>query len=156
QHDEMMRPALRLGLRTIVISFAGVALSGDQLGLVMVETQPMKMAAAEGLFDSACGAVASFSLFSIGTPDGTSEIWSMRVPYLLAFLSTHTLDGCVEGFNDLNLLYTQEMFPQFADQLDGNFAPILWITYWSFRWMMGFGGLAALVAVVGLWVTRKK
>jgi cytochrome d ubiquinol oxidase subunit I len=156
QHDEMMRPALKLGLWTMVISFAGVALSGDQLGLVMVETQPMKMAAAEALFDSACGADASFSLFSIGTPDGTSEIWSLRVPYLLAFLSTHTLDGCVEGINDLNVLYTQEMFPQFADQVDGNFAPILWVTYWSFRWMMGFGGIAALVAVAGLWVTRKK
>ncbi len=156
QHDEMMRPALKLGLWTMVVSFAGVALSGDQLGLVMVETQPMKMAAAEALFDSACGADASFSLFSIGTPDGTSEIWSLRVPYLLAFLSTHTLDGCVEGINDLNLHYTQELFPQFADQVDGNFGPILWVTYWSFRWMMGFGGLAALVAVVGLWVTRKK
>jgi len=155
QNLEMMRPALRLGLWTMVVSFAGVALSGDQLGLVMVETQPMKMAAAEALFDSACGADASFSLFSIGTPDGTSEIWSLRVPYLLAFLSTHTLDGCVEGINDLNLLYTQELFPQFADQVDGSFAPILWVTYWSFRWMMGFGGLAALVAVVGLWVTRR-
>jgi len=156
QHDEMMRPALKLGLWAVVISFAGVALSGDQLGLVMVETQPMKMAAAEAMFNSACGADASFSLFSIGTPDGTGEIWSLRVPYLLAFLSTHDLNGCVEGINDLNLLYTTEMFPQFADQVDGNFAPILWVTYWSFRWMMGFGGIAALVAVVGLWVTRRK
>ncbi|QKJ18696.1 cytochrome ubiquinol oxidase subunit I [Microbacterium hominis] len=155
QNIETMRPALKLGLWAMIVSFIGVGLSGDQLGLVMVETQPMKMAAAEAMFDSACGADASFSLFSIGTPDGTSEIWSLRVPYLLAFLSTHTLDGCVEGINDLNLLYTQELFPQFADQVDGSFAPILWVTYWSFRWMMGFGILAAFIAVVGLWVTRK-
>ncbi|KZE91877.1 cytochrome ubiquinol oxidase subunit I [Microbacterium sp. TNHR37B] len=155
QHEEMMRPALRLGLWSVVIAFAGVALSGDQLGLVMVQTQPMKMAAAEALFNNACGANASFSLFSIGTPDGTSEIWSLRVPHLLAFLSTHDLNGCVEGINDLNAKYATELFPQFADQVDGNFAPILWVTYWSFRWMMGFGGLAALIAVVGLWVTRK-
>ncbi|GAA1464975.1 cytochrome ubiquinol oxidase subunit I [Microbacterium thalassium] len=155
QNVETMRPALKFGLWTVVISFLAVGLTGDQLGLVMVETQPMKMAAAEALFNSACGADASFSLFSIGTPDGTGEIWSLRVPYLLAFLSTHTLEGCVEGINDLNLLYTQELFPQFADQVDGNFAPILWVTYWSFRWMMGFGGIAALIAVVGLWVTRK-
>jgi len=156
QHDEMMRPALKLGLWAMLVSFAGVALSGDQLGLVMVETQPMKMAAAEAMFNSACGADASFSLFSIGTPDGTGEIWSLRVPYVLAFLSTHDVNGCVEGINDLNLHYTTELFPQFADQVDGNFAPILWVTYWSFRWMMGFGGLAALVALVGLWVTRRK
>ncbi|SBS74999.1 cytochrome ubiquinol oxidase subunit I [uncultured Microbacterium sp.] len=155
QNLEMMRPALKYGLWGMIVSFAAVALSGDQLGLVMVQTQPMKMAAAEALFDSACGADASFSLFSIGTPDGTGEIWSLRVPYLLAFLSTHTLDGCVEGINDLNLQYTTELFPQFADQVDGNFAPILWITYWSFRWMIGLGAIAALSAVVGLWLTRR-
>ncbi len=155
QNLETMRPALKFGLWAMIISFVGVFLSGDQLSLVMVETQPMKMAAAEALFDSACGADASFSLFSIGTPDGTSEIWSLRVPYLLAFLSTHTLDGCVEGINDLNAMYAQELFPQFADQVDGSFAPILWITYWSFRWMMGFGILSTLIAVVGLWITRR-
>ena len=156
QHDETLRPALKFGLWGTIVGFALVFLSGDQLGLVMVQTQPMKMAAAEAMFNSACGADASFSLFSIGTPDGTGEVWSLRVPYLLALFSTHSFDGCVEGINNLNVLYTQEMFPQFADQVDGNFAPILWVTYWSFRWMMGFGMLAALISVVGLWVTRKK
>jgi cytochrome d ubiquinol oxidase subunit I len=130
-------------------------LSGHELGLAMTATQPMKMAAAEAMWNTSSGADASFSLFSIGTPDGTGEIWSLRVPYLLAFLSTHTFDGCVEGINDLNLEYTTTLFPQFADQVDGNFAPILWVTYWSFRWMMGFGALSALIALVGLWVTRK-
>ncbi|TQJ31251.1 cytochrome ubiquinol oxidase subunit I [Microbacterium sp. SLBN-146] len=153
---EMMRPALRYGLWGMIVAFAGVALSGDQLSLVMVQTQPMKMAAAEAMFDTACGANASFSIFTLGTPDGTSELFSIRVPYLLSLLSTHSLDGCVEGINDLNLQYTNELFPQFADQVDGNFAPILWVTYWSFRWMIGLGGLAALSAVVGLWLTRKK
>ncbi|MEU1971020.1 cytochrome ubiquinol oxidase subunit I [Microbacterium sp. NPDC019599] len=156
QNVDMMRSSLRYGLWGMIIAFAGVAISGDQLGLVMVSTQPMKMAAAEALFDSACGYDASFSLFSIGTPDGTGEVWSLRIPYLLALLSTHSIDGCVEGINDLNELYATEMFPQFADQVDGNFAPILWITYWSFRWMIGLGGVAALTAVVGLWLTRKK
>ena len=122
----------------------------------MVPTQPMKMAAAEALFDTACGADASFSIFTLGTPDGSSELFSIRVPYLLALLSTHSLDGCVEGINDLNALYATELFPQFADQVDGNFAPIIWITYWSFRWMIGLGAVAALIAVVGLWLTRKR
>ena len=140
----------------MIVAFAGVAISGDQLSLVMVSTQPMKMAAAEAMFDSACGADASFSIFTLGTPDGSTELFSIRVPYLLAFLSTHTLDGCVEGINDLSMQYTTELFPQFADQVDGNFAPILWVTYWSFRWMIGLGGIAALTAVVGLWLTRKK
>ena len=152
---EMMRAPLRFGLWATVVSFVLVAFAGDQLSLVMVATQPMKMAAAEATFNTVCGANASFSIFTLGTPDGTSELFSIRVPFLLSILSTHSLDGCVEGINDLNTMYSQQMFPQFADQVDGNFAPVLWVTYWAFRWMIALGGLATLVSVVGLWVTRK-
>ncbi|WP_029145789.1 cytochrome ubiquinol oxidase subunit I [Microbacterium luticocti] len=154
---EMMRPALRFGMWGMIIAFVGVFLAGDQLAMVMVETQPMKMAAAEAAYHTVCGADASFSLFSLGTPDGSHEIFSIRVPYLLALLSTHTFDGCVEGINDLNAAYLAQ-FPQFAEQLDGSlpFSPIIWVTYWSFRWMMGFGAAATLISVVGLWLTRTK
>ncbi|TFV81023.1 cytochrome ubiquinol oxidase subunit I [Microbacterium sp. dk485] len=149
QNVETMRTSLRFGMWFMVISFVGVAISGDQLGLVMTATQPMKMAAAEAMYDTACGADASFSLFSIGTPDGSEEIWSLRVPYLLSLLSTHTLDGCVEGINDLQALYNEQFGP-------GDYTPIIWVTYWSFRWMMGLGGISALLSVAGLWFTRKK
>jgi cytochrome bd ubiquinol oxidase subunit I len=149
QNVETMRPALRFGMWFMVVSFVGVAISGDQLGLQMVATQPMKMAAAEALYNTSCGADASFSLFSIGTPDGSQEIWSLRVPYLLSFLSTHSFDGCVEGINDLQAQYVQ----QFGA---GDYTPIIWVTYWSFRWMMALGGAAAALSVVGLWLTRAK
>ncbi|GAA3643471.1 cytochrome ubiquinol oxidase subunit I [Microbacterium awajiense] len=155
QNLDMMRTSLRYGLWLMLLGFAGTFLSGDQLSLVMVETQPMKMAAAEALYETACGADASFSIFSIGTPDGSEEVWSLRVPYLLALLSTHSLDGCVEGINNLNAEYS-EQWPELAAQVDGSFTPIIWITYWTFRWMIGLGALAALVALVGLWLTRKK
>jgi cytochrome d ubiquinol oxidase subunit I len=153
---EMMRTTLRFGLWSAIVSFVLVAIAGDQLSLVMVATQPMKMAAAEATFNTVCGQDASFSIFTLGTPDGTSELFSIRVPFLLSILSTHSLDGCVEGINDLNTMYSQQMFPQFADQVDGNFAPVLWVTYWAFRWMIALGGLTALISAVGLWVTRKK
>jgi cytochrome bd ubiquinol oxidase subunit I len=146
---ETMRPALRFGMWFMVVSFIGVALSGDQLSLQMVATQPMKMAAAEAMYNTSCGADASFSLFSIGTPDGSAEIWSLRVPYLLSLLSTHSLDGCVEGINDLQALYTE----QFGA---GDYTPVIWVTYWAFRWMMVLGGTAALLSVAGLWLTRAK
>jgi len=149
---EIMRPALRFGLWGVLLGFVGVFIAGDQLAIAMVETQPMKMAAAEAFYNSGCGADASFSLFSLGTPDGTSEIFSVRVPYLLALLSTHTFTGCVEGINDLNLLYAH----RFAATGLSDFAPTIWITYWAFRWMMGLGALAALISLAGLWVTRKK
>jgi len=151
QHVDTMRVSLKFGLWGMLISTAGVVLSGDQLGLAMYAAQPMKMAAAEATFNTVCGADASFSIFTLGTPDGSSELFSIRVPYLLSLLSTHTFDACVHGINDLNAEYAV----QFADLGIDNFAPVLWITYWAFRWMIGLGMLHALIALVGLWVTRK-
>jgi cytochrome d ubiquinol oxidase subunit I len=144
---ETMRSALKFGAVTNIVAFAGTVLTGDQLGLAMVRTQPMKMAAAEALYETASGADASFSLFSIGTPDGSSEIFSLRIPYLLSFLSTHSMDGTVEGINDLQAEYTQ----QFGV---GDYTPIIWVTYWAFRWMIALGVLSMIISVVGLWMTR--
>jgi cytochrome d ubiquinol oxidase subunit I len=148
QNLDTMRPALKFGLWSMVGAGALTVLSGDQLGLAMVQTQPMKMAAAEALYKTSTGADASFSIFTLGTPDGVHELFSIRIPYLLSFLSTHTLDGTVEGINDLQAHYVQVYGP-------GDYTPIIWVTYWAFRWMIGLGMLHVLIAVVGLWVTRK-
>jgi cytochrome bd ubiquinol oxidase subunit I len=148
QHLETMMPALKFGMWTMVAAGALTVLSGDQLGLAMVETQPMKMAAAEALYNTATGKDASFSIFTLGTPDGVHELFSIRVPYLLSFLSTHTFNGTVEGINDLQAEYQKVYGP-------GNYTPIIWVTYWAFRWMIGLGVLAVVVALGGLWFTRK-
>ena len=151
QHFDTMRISLKFGLWAMIVATGGVMLTGDQLGLAMYNAQPMKMAAAEATFNTVCGPDASFSLFTLGTPDGSSELFSIRVPYLLSLLSTHTFDACVHGINDLNAEYAQT----YASTGLTDFAPVLWITYWAFRWMIGLGLAAALVAVIGLWVTRK-
>jgi cytochrome d ubiquinol oxidase subunit I len=158
QFVDEMRTALRFGAWTNIIAFMGVGFTGHSLGMVMTETQPMKMAAAEALYENPSGADASFSIFSLGTPDGAHEIFSIRIPYLLSFLSNGTFDGSVEGIRDLQAEY--EAMYCGADSLltcpsDGQFAPIIWVTYWAFRWMIGLGALAALVSAVGLWITRK-
>jgi cytochrome d ubiquinol oxidase subunit I len=148
QNLDTMRPALKFGLWAMVGAGALTVLSGDQLGLAMVQTQPMKMAAAEALYKTSTGADASFSIFTLGTPDGVHELFSIRIPYLLSFLSTHSLDGTVEGINDLQAQYQQLYGP-------GDYTPVIWVTYWAFRWMIGLGMLHVLVAVAGLWLTRK-
>jgi len=76
------------------------------------------------------------------------ELFSIRIPYLLSFLSTHTFDGTVEGINNLQAQYVATYGP-------GDYTPTIWITYWAFRWMIALGLLHMLVAVVGLFLTRK-
>jgi len=148
QHLDVMRPLLKFSLWTMVGAGILTVLTGDQLGLAMVQTQPMKMAAAEALYTTSTGADASFSIFTLGTPDGTSELFSIRIPYLLSFLSTHTLDGTVEGINDLQAQYTQLYGP-------GDYSPTIWVTYWAFRWMIGLGLVSVVTAITGLFLTRK-
>ncbi|NLA65832.1 MAG: cytochrome ubiquinol oxidase subunit I [Leucobacter sp.] len=159
QFVDEMRTSLRFGLWANILGFFGVGLTGHSLGLVMTETQPMKMAAAEALYNNASGADASFSIFSWGTPDGLHEIFSIRIPYLLSFLSYGDFTSEVHGINDLQAAYTEMYCGAGTGPLtcptDGLFTPIIWVTYWSFRWMIGLGALATLVSMVGLWITRK-
>jgi len=135
----------------------GVAISGDFQGKVMTEVQPMKMAAAEALYDTE-DSCAPFSLFTIGTPDGTSEKFAITVPCLLSFLATGSFDGKVEGINDLRAQY-QEKYGQdpgarYYDP-SGNYSPIIPVTYWTFRYMIGLGLLAAFFSALILFLTRQ-
>jgi cytochrome bd ubiquinol oxidase subunit I len=144
---EVFRPSMRLGLVTVLIASLGVVVTGDLQARLMTEQQPMKMAAAEALYDTV--APASFSLFTIGSLDGTEELWSLRVPRVLSFMATGSFDGEVEGINDLQAAAEATYGP-------GEYRPDIPATYWTFRLMIGFGALAASVSLLGLWFTRRR
>jgi cytochrome d ubiquinol oxidase subunit I len=146
QHLDIMRPSLRLGLWVTLVASVGLVATGDIQARVMTDQQPMKMAAAEALYETA--APASFSLFTIGTLDGSEELWSVRIPRLLSLMSTGTAGGEVEGIDDLQARYEQ----QYGAGTD--YRPNIPVSYWSFRLMIGFGAVAALISLAGLWLTR--
>jgi cytochrome d ubiquinol oxidase subunit I len=70
----------------------------------------MKMAAAEALYETAAGP-APFSVFTIGTLDGSEPTFSIDIPNGLSFLATGTFDGEVQGINNLQAQYEQEFGP---------------------------------------------
>ncbi|GAA1842081.1 cytochrome ubiquinol oxidase subunit I [Pseudonocardia alni subsp. carboxydivorans] len=146
RHPEVFRPSIRVGLWTTLAGSLGVVLTGDLQARLMAEQQPMKMAAAEALYDTV--APASFSVFTVGSLDGTRELWSLRVPRLLSFLATGTWDGEVEGIHQLQEKAVAAFGP-------GLYTPDIPLSYWMFRLMIGFGVLAGLLAVTGLWLTRR-
>jgi len=142
----LFRRAMRLGL--VVMLAAGIATSvtGDVQARLMDSQQPMKMAAAEALYNTS--APASFSLFTIGSLSGGKELWSVRVPYLLSLIATLNPHGTVQGINNVQRAYVKKYGP-------GSYKPVIPVTYWSFRLMIGFGLLATLLALLGLWLTRR-
>jgi cytochrome d ubiquinol oxidase subunit I len=132
-----------------VIAAALVGLNGHAQTQHMIQIQPMKIAAAEGLFESEDP--ASFSLITIGDLEGRREIFAIRIPYLLSLLSYNRLSGEVRGINDLQAEYEATYGP-------GDYVPQAWIAYWSFRFMVGAGllmlalaGYAVYASLRGQW-----
>ncbi|MBM9460087.1 cytochrome ubiquinol oxidase subunit I [Nocardioides sp. zg-536] len=153
---ELYRKGLRLGAVITLIAGLAVAITGDLQGKVMTEVQPMKMAAAEGLYETS-DKCAPFSILTLGTPDGKEEKFAITVPCLLSFLGTGSFDGTVEGINPLREKYEKEYGtdPGAAYYTVDDYVPVIPIAYWSFRFMMGLGVAAAVLAGALLWLTRR-
>lgn len=147
KHVSEMRMSLRLGLVTIIVGGMFTALSGDTLGKIMYEQQPMKMAAAEALWDGE--APAPFSVFAYGDVDKGHNSVAIEIPGLLSFLAHNNFDEFVPGINDVNKAQQEKYGP-------GDYRPNIPVAYWGFRWMIGFGMASFGLGIVGLWLTRKK
>ncbi len=143
---EMARSTFKLGAITMLISFVLVAVSGDITARIMTEQQPMKMAAAEALYDTQAN--APFSLLTIGTLDGSKAVFQLGIPSVLSFMSTGDFNGVVEGINDLESMYDEKYGA-------GDYTPNVPLAYWSFRLMIGFGVIAALFVFLALWQMRR-
>ncbi len=156
EDQDVYRTGIRTGAAVMLVAALGVAVSGDVAGKIMTEVQPMKMAAAEALYETESS--AGFSLVTIGTPDGKEEKFSIKVPNLLSYLATGSTDGEVEGINDLRAKYreTYGSDPGAAYYSPGDYTPYIPLTYWTFRLMIGLGVLAALLAAMILFLTRRE
>jgi cytochrome bd ubiquinol oxidase subunit I len=130
-----------------LIAIVGVILVGHQQAQLMVKQQPMKMAAAEMLWDSEDP--AALSLFSTSDVEAGETDVDIRIPGGLSFLAYNTFTGEVEGIKELQAQYEQQYGP-------GNYIPNVNLSYWTFRIMVGLGFLMALITVVGFWLWWKK
>lgn len=142
---DIFRPAVKAGAVVVLIAAAVVSVTGDMDSKIMVEQQPMKMAAAEALYETTSD--APFSVLTLGDVTGSTATPIIEVPGLLSFLSTGSFDGTVEGINNLQAAYEQQYGA-------GNYIPYVPVTYWSFRLMIGLGMIAALWAIWALWRYR--
>ncbi|MGP4000002.1 cytochrome ubiquinol oxidase subunit I [Streptomyces sp. 8N706] len=147
KHIPVMRTSLRLGLVTLVVAGLLTAVSGDQLAKVMFKQQPMKMAAAEALWETE--APAPFSVFAYGDVDEGHNKVAVELPTLLSFLAEGDFSSPVPGINDVNKAEEAAYGP-------GDYRPNIPVAYWGFRWMIGFGMASFAIGAVGLWLTRKK
>ncbi|ANY73929.1 cytochrome D ubiquinol oxidase subunit I [Paenibacillus ihbetae] len=136
--------AIVVGLLTSIL----VAVFGHQQAQYLVQTQPMKMAAAEGLWETSEDP-APWTVFASIDPEKQENSAEFKIPYLLSFLSYSKFSGEVTGMKELQSQYEQEYGP-------GDYIPPVRTTFWSFRIMVAAGTAMILLGLYGAWLMLRK
>jgi cytochrome bd ubiquinol oxidase subunit I len=143
----MFRPAAILACWVTLAAAIGLFFTGDAQGKLMFHQQPMKMASAESLCNTETD--PDFSVLTIGTHNNCGSVTEVvKLHYVLPFLAEARFSGVtLQGVNDLQREYQHRFGPD-------DYRPNLFVTYWSFRLMIGFLLIPVLFALTALWLTR--
>jgi cytochrome d ubiquinol oxidase subunit I len=147
-NPDMFQRSAKLAIAVLIPAAMLALFFGGRLGINETTYQPMKIAAAEGQWETC--QPCSFSVFQIGggnnDPTPTKII---EVPHLLSVLATGTWNGQVVGLNPLQAQYAQQYGP-------GNYVPNVFIQYWSMR-VMAYGGVVLLlIGLLGAWLLWRR
>src|SRR5207302_1891858 len=126
--------ALRVGAPAAVLQ----PISGDISARVVTLTQPMKLAALEGQWETRRGAPLRIG----GFPDATREEtrWAIEIPYGLSLLAFHDPHAEVKGLRSV----VREDRPPVA------------VVHLAFQAMVGIGSLLAALALVAGWFAWRR
>lgn len=144
----LWRPAGLVGMWVIIVAGVALVYTGDVQGKLMFEQQPMKMASAESLCHTATD--PEFSVLTVGTHNNCDSVSHViEVPGVLPWLAEGKFsDVTLDGVKDLQVSYNEKYGP-------GDYRPNLFVTYWSFRAMIGWVAGSAAIALLGFWMTRR-
>jgi cytochrome bd ubiquinol oxidase subunit I len=145
RHNEtdLFRISFRMAAIIGVFGTIMVGVIGHTQGQEVNQTQPMKLASLEALFNTENP--ASLSIITIKNPFNDSLILDWRIPGGLSFMEYDRFTGEVLGINQLQAQYEQQYGP-------GNYVPPPVVLYWSFRTMVGAGLLMILISLFALFI----
>ncbi|MFP5357002.1 MAG: cytochrome ubiquinol oxidase subunit I [Gammaproteobacteria bacterium] len=126
------RLGLKVGVRLAAVLIPLQIIAGDLHGLNTLEYQPAKLAAMEGIWETAPGAPAV--LFALPDETARSNRYEIAIPGLAALYLTHDWNGVVRGLNEF-----EGEHPRVA--------PV----FWAFRIMVGMGLLMLAVSWLASW-----
>lgn len=106
RHEQMALSSIKIASIFGLFSSLVVAMTGDTSAYQVAQTQPMKLAAIEGLYDG--GTQQGLTAIGLLNPakerydDGVEPfLFEWKMPYALSFLATRDIDGYVPGINDI-------------------------------------------------------
>lgn len=133
KRNPVVRLAFSMAMWMAVIVTPIQIFAGDTQGRNTLDYQPAKLAAIEGDFNSGTQALSL-----LGWPDvpaGKMD-YDIAIPHLGSLVLTHQWNGAIKGLNS---------FPR-SDW------PVVDVTFFTFRIMVGLGMLMLLVGVVSVWL----
>ncbi len=148
QDVKFFKRSLNVGLTIGLVGAALAVFSGDLQTKALVEDQPMKFAATEGLYEDS-GDPASWTVVGIQDTVNKKSTWSIEIPYMLSILSFNKPEGAIRGMNTIN----KELVETYGER---DYYPAVRTLFWSFRVMAISGGFLLMVGAIGLWFSKKK
>ncbi|MEI3606362.1 cytochrome ubiquinol oxidase subunit I [Pseudogracilibacillus sp. SE30717A] len=148
KHDlDMFKRSFRISITIGAVAAFAILFTGHWQAQYLVESQPMKMAAAEALWETSEDP-APFTVYATVNPDDKVNDFEIQIPYLLSFLSFNQFSGSLEGMNQLQEMYEEKYGP-------GDYIPPVTTLFWVFRFMTGAGGVMLLLGFYGMYSTRR-
>lgn len=137
--NEVFKKSFKFGAAYALFGSLLVILVGHTQAQHMVKVQPMKMAAAEALWESENP--APLSLFTFGDEKNLKDVFAIKIPGALSFLAYNKFEGEVKGIKNLQKEAEQKYGP-------GDYIPPVAVSYWTFRIMVGAGFLMLLISLL--------
>lgn len=134
------RRAMGIGLWMAIISTPLQMMSGDWAAKVVAESQPIKLAAMEGQYETEVG--APLRIGGIPSDEDETTRYSIEIPKLLSFLAYSDLDAEVKGLK----------------AFDKDQRPPTIVVHFAFQIMVASGSflmLVTLYAIVALYRTKQ-
>jgi cytochrome d ubiquinol oxidase subunit I len=145
---ELFKISFRWGAISSLIGVLFVGVIGHFQADYIHKVQPMKMAAAEAIWETQDP--ADFLFFAISDQEeGRNVVEFIRIPGLTSFMYNFRFSGEVEGIHDLQEQFEEQYGP-------GDYIPPVNLIFWTFRTMVGAGFLLLAISLLSLYLVFTK
>lgn len=144
---DMFKRSFRIAITVGVITSIIVLFTGHKQAQYIIQSQPMKLAAAEAVWETTEDPAPFTVIASIDSEERKNN-FQIDIPAILSYLAYSKFEGSLEGMNQLQAHYEDKYGP-------GNYIPHVETLFWSFRLMTGSGGLMLLLSLYGFFSLRK-
>lgn len=146
-HNEWVKTSFKIGIVGSLIFTLLVIGVGDLQGKYLAKNLPMKLAAAEAVWDTQDP--AALGIVALIDEKSQKNTFEISVPRLLSFMIYSKFTGKIPGLKDLQAEYEEKYGP-------GNYIPPVTLSFYTFRIMVGSGLLMLLLAFTALFYYFRK